>query len=279
MTLGDTRGSTCKEKSDHATLASTAMRNRIPALLFVFLSLAPACARDSEEGARRDSGPSPPPAPAPTVDLETAGTITGVVRLRGAAPEATRMRITGKGCSGEAPGLDVLVHEGRVANAFVYLREGLGGGVYEPPKDQVVIDQKSCVYLPRVVGAQVGQEIVFLNSDPTLHNVHTVPRESRGVNFGMPVQGSKRSIHIDQPEVMVPVKCDIHPWMRAYVGVLPHPYFAVTGADGRFRIGNVPPGEYVLESWHERFGTKTARVSLERRGSVEVEFEYREGSE
>ena len=127
------------------------------------------------------------------------------------------------------PAGDVLVKDGRVENAFVYVKDGLGDRVFAAPAEPVTIDQRGCLYHPRVTGAVTCQEIVFLNSDPLLHNVHGTPHDSRAWNFSMGVQGSRRSIRVDKPEVAVEVRCDVHPWMRAYIGVVDHPYFAVTG--------------------------------------------------
>ncbi|MGH7819413.1 MAG: carboxypeptidase regulatory-like domain-containing protein [Candidatus Binatia bacterium] len=229
------------------------------------LALLAACTRES---APPDRGPASP-TPAPGV----AATISGTVRLAGEPPAPTRIRMTGD-CAGEAEAGDLKVREGRVENAFVYVREGLGQVVFERPQATVSIDQRGCMFAPRVVGVQTGQTLEFLNSDPTLHNVHTTPANSRAANFGLGVRGAKRPIRIDRAEVMVTVKCDVHPWMRAYVGVLDHPHFAVTGADGSFRLGGLPPGEYVLESWHERFGRKSAAVKVGAGESAEVEIGY-----
>jgi plastocyanin len=217
----------------------------------------------------------PPRGPATPLDLSTVGTITGSVSYRGVPPPPTEMRTSAdSACGGRSVAYDVAVNGGRVENVFVYIREGLEGRVFERPTTPVTIDQQGCLYRPHVVGAQSGQEIVFLNSDPTLHNVHTTPRNSRPTNFGLGVKGARRSIRIPRAEVMVEVRCDVHPWMRAYIGVLDHPYFAVTGPEGTFRFEQVPPGEYVLEAWHERFGRRTARVRLGARESVSVDFDY-----
>jgi plastocyanin len=133
---------------------------------------------------------------------------------------------------------------------------------FETPTTPVVIDQKGCVYTPRVVGVRVGQPIEVVNSDPTLHNVHALPMVNQEFNQGQPVQYSKLSRTFTAPEVMVRFKCDVHSWMAAWVGVVAHPYFAVTGADGSFQLPNLPPGTYTLEAWHEKLGPKTAKVTV-----------------
>lgn len=225
-----------------------------------------------------DTGP-PVRAPATPLDPETAGTIEGRVIYLGTPPSAAEIEFAGDpACTAVHPAKadagDVLVRDGRVENAFVYIERGLEGRVFERPKEPSRIDQRGCLYAPRVTGAETGQSIEFLNSDPTLHNVHTQPERSSGTNFGMAVQGARRSIHIDEPEVMVRVRCDVHPWMRAYVGVLDHPYFTVTGKDGAFRLGNVPAGEYTVAVWHERFGKRDARVVVRAQQTTSAEFRF-----
>jgi plastocyanin len=224
-----------------------------------FLALSACSGGDSEAPAR---GPATP------IDPATTGTIAGKVTFDGTPPAETELRVAGDAtCASAHQGAvfagDVKVRDGKVANAFVYVKKGLEKFVFDLPKTPVTIDQRGCIYHPRILGAQSGQEIQFLNSDPTLHNVHTTPKNSSPTNFGMSRQGTSRGIRIAKPEVMVAVKCDVHPWMRAYVGVLDHPHFALTGDDGSFELRNVPAGEYTLGVWHERFGEREAAVKVE----------------
>ena len=120
----------------------------------------------------------------------------------------------------------------------------------------------------------VGQSVEFVNSDPEAHNVHGRPQVLSAFNFLMSRQGSTRTLTFDKPEVAVPVGCDIHPWMSAYVAVVANPYFAVTAADGSVTLANVPPGEYVIGVWQEKLGAKEQRVTLEPRGAASVQFAY-----
>jgi hypothetical protein len=220
--------------------------------------------------------------PATPLDRDTTGTISGTVHFDGPVPVMAELRVGGDAaCAAQHAGPvlagDVLVRDGRLANAFVYVKEGLGDRTFAIPTEPVTIDQRGCVYVPRVTGAVTCQPIEFLNSDPTLHNVHGTPVQSSGWNFSMGVQGSRRTVRIPSPEIMVEVRCDVHPWMRAWVGVLDHPYFAVSGTDGRFTLADVPAGEYVLAAWHERFGARETRVTLAPRGRTDVAFRYRAG--
>ena len=142
-------------------------------------------------------------------------------------------------------------------NAFVYVKDGLGDRTFQAPKTPVVLDQRGCKYIPHVFGAQVGQPVIILNSDPTLHNVHAVPKANTEFNFGQSIKGMKTTRMFDKPEVMVPFRCDVHGWMAAYGGIVSHPFFAVTKADGSFEIKGLPAGTYTLEVWHERLGHAT----------------------
>jgi plastocyanin len=168
---------------------------------------------------------------------------------------------------------DVLVKDQRLQNAFVWIREGLGDRVFLLPTTPVEIDQKGCLFAPRVAAAETCQEIVFLNSDPVLHNVHGFPKSSGAWNFSLSQAGSRRSVRVAAPET-IRVGCDVHAWMQAWVHVVNHPYFAVTGADGAFTLKDVPPGEYVVTSWHERFGTRDQKVKVGPKEEQAIAFAY-----
>lgn len=222
---------------------------------------------------------APSRAGAQPVDPATAGTITGTVTFSGQPPAMGTLNMSSEAkCSAAHPDPvptgDALVKDGKVENAFVYVKEGFGSRVFPAPTGTVTIDQKGCLYSPRVVGAETGQTIRFVNSDPLLHNVHSAPTQGSAWNFSMSKQGVEREITVAKPEVMIPMRCDVHPWMHGWLGVLDHPYFAVTGPDGRFTLANVPAGEYVVASWHERFGTREARVTVAAKETKEIGFAY-----
>ena len=150
---------------------------------------------------------------------------------------------------------------GSLKNVFVYAKEGVTGK-HEAPKDVVPFDQLGCTYSPKVFGIQVGQPLEIKNSDDTLHNVHALAKNSKEFNLGMPIKGMKLKKTFDKPEVMVKIKCEVHPWMGAYAGVLEHPFYGVTGEDGSAQIKNLPAGEYTIEAWHEKYGTQQQKVTV-----------------
>jgi hypothetical protein len=138
-----------------------------------------------------------------------------------------------------------------------------------------MIDQKGCQYLPHVQGVMVGQKVKIVNSDPTLHNIHAHAKANPEFNQGQPFQGMEMEKVFDKVEVMIPFRCDVHPWMASYMGVLDHPFFAVSKADGSFEIPNLPPGSYTLEAWHESLGTQTADVTVAAGAPADANFSFK----
>ena len=212
--------------------------------------------------------------------LENTGTSTieGVVQYLGDAPKPGKNPATAmKEC--QAPASDpnqwaLRVKDQKLMNAFVYVKEGLPFDGYPAAAGAVELDQKGCAYIPRVLGVQVGQALSIHNSDPTLHNVHSMAKASPGFNAGMPKKDMSITKIFEKPEVMMMFKCDVHPWMRAYVGVVPHPFFAVTKEDGSFSIPNLPAGTFTLEIWHETLGTQpqTVTVTAGEKKTIDVSF-------
>ena len=203
-------------------------------------------------------------APATTVDPASAATVAGKVNLEGQLPANQPIRMNADpACvaanKGQNTTQETFVGEaGGLGNVFVYVQSGLNG-TFPAPSQSVTLDQRTCRYVPHVFGVQVGQPIEILNSDPTLHNIHATPKTNQEFNTAQPIQGMKttHTFTAKENDVVIPFKCDVHGWMNAYVGVLDHPYFAVTKPDGSFSIANLPPGTYTLAAWHERLGTQT----------------------
>lgn len=243
--------------------------------LAVGVSAALACGGGAEEPvegeeAAEQAGPVVPP--------DSAATITGVVDFEGSppAPEPIDM--------GEEPTCaekyedqpqmhPAVVVDGKLARVYVYVKEGLGERTFPTPSEPVTLDQQGCRYEPHVLAIQVGQPLAIKNSDGILHNINTRPQTNRGFNISQPVEMTTTR-EFSSPEVMIPVKCDVHGWMEAYIGVQDHPYAAVSDSSGAFALENLPPGEYVIEAWHERYGTQTTDVSVDAGGSAEISFTY-----
>jgi plastocyanin len=214
------------------------------------------------------------------IDPATAGEISGVVSFDGVAPKNEGIKMNADPvCVKENPTPQTQetyeVDNGKLANVFVYVKDGLGNYSFDPPTGSVTIDQMGCRYHPHVFGIRVGQTLEIKNSDPTLHNIHALPKSNQEFNTGQPIQGMKTLHTFTAKEVMVPFKCDVHGWMNAYVGVLDHPYFAVSDKDGKFEIKNLPPGTYTIEAWHEKLGTMTQSVTIAAKDSKEINFVFK----
>lgn len=250
------------------------------ARMLLVASLCAACGQQSAPGPASSSASS---SQAPRVDPARAGRVTGTVRLTGTPPANPPIDMgADPSCrqwAGPNP-VDVRVitgADGALQNVFVHIKHGLDAYAYDVPAAPVVLDQRGCGYHPRVFGIRVGQPLEIVNSDATLHNIHANAAVNREFNLGQGERGMRSRRTFDKPEVMLPISCDVHHWMHAYAGVLDHPYFAVSTADGRFTLDGVPPGTYVLEAWHEVFGVTTTSVTLGDRESREVAFTFDAG--
>lgn len=228
------------------------------------------------------STPAPPPAAAgPVVDPATAATVTVTVAFEGAAPAPVMMRLDGDPkCvaevgAGERVDESILLGNGQaLQNVFVYVNDGLGGYTFPIPAEPVLLDQDKCRYTPRVLGVRVGQPLAIRNSDPLLHNVRADGKINQGFNMSTPLEGVSFNRTFATREVMVDFKCDVHAWMRAFVGVLEHPYFGTTGQDGRVVLANLPPGTYTIAAWHEQLGVKSQQVTVGAKEAKDVSVTF-----
>ncbi|MCA2972232.1 MAG: carboxypeptidase regulatory-like domain-containing protein [Acidobacteriaceae bacterium] len=166
--------------------------------------------------------------------------------------------------------------QGALQNAFVYIKAGLGDRRFPPPAEAVVLEQRGCQFVPRVLALRAGQTLMVKNADPVSHNIHPTPRENRDWNQQQPPGAPDLQRKFAVPEVMIPVKCNVHNWMRSYIGVLDHPYLAVTGPEGRFAWPDLPPGRYTLAVWHEALGQLTREVEVEAGQPVTISLAYRD---
>jgi hypothetical protein len=213
------------------------------------------------------------------VDPATAGSVGGKVMFTGSAPEPEEIRMDAEPtCQEQYPDgafteTVVVNDDGTLQNVFVYVKEGLGGLKFPGPTEGAVLDQKGCRYRPHIFGAQTGQDVIIRNSDGILHNIHPMPSVNRPFNLGQP-RTMDSTKQFDQVEVMIPIECDVHDWMKGYAGILEHPYFSVTGSDGSFSLPNLPPGTYTIAAWHEVYGEQTMSVTIGEKESKEVEFAF-----
>jgi plastocyanin len=245
--------------------------------------LAAACGGGNQEQAPASSGAAAGGGGAPaasTVDPATAANITGTIKLEGDVPKAEPIKMNADPvCLREGKGTNteffVAGEGGSLQNVFVYVKDGLGNRTFSAPQQAVVLDQKGCHYRPHVFGVMVGQPLEIVNSDPTLHNVHAMPKANQEFNTGQPIQGMKFNHTFTAKEVMVPFKCDVHGWMNAYAGVLEHPFFATTDASGRFEIKGLPPGDYTIEAWHEKLGVQEQKITVGAKESKEANFAFK----
>ena len=240
-------------------------------LSMLVLAAAAACG-----GGGGDAAPAAVAAPA--FDPATAGNLSGMVMFEGELPEAEELRMNSDpNCAELATNTlsnAFVGSDGHLGNVFMYVKEGLEGQRFPAPSESVAINQQGCRYTPHVMGIQVGQTLQITNSDPTLHNIHATPSANAEFNMGQPIQGMQFERTFENAEVMVPFRCDVHGWMNAYIGVLDHPYFAVTGEDGMFDVSTLPPGDYVIEAWHEQLGTQTQNVTVATGQTAEVSFTF-----
>lgn len=195
--------------------------------------------------------------------------ITGTVNFKGNVPTLPALAMgadpaCAKMHAKPAPNEMLVLGSGNtMGNILVYVSKGLPAGkTYPAPKTAAVLDQKGCQYVPHVLGIQVGQPYRILNSDGIMHNVNALPKVNKGFNMAMPATRKEAGGSFAREESVFQIKCDVHPWMSAYVGVFSHPFFSVTRTDGKFNISGLDPGTYVLTAWHERLGTQTATVTV-----------------
>lgn len=251
------------------------IRPATTALLVLSISALSSCSKkESEES-------SGPPAPTAVVDPSTAGSIAGTVKFEGTPPVFRPIDMSAEAFCVQAnpkpiePPVVVLGERGALANVVVYVKSGLGSYRYDTPKDSAVLDQVGCMYVPHVLAMMTDQPFEVKNTDPTTHNVHPTPRENRPWNRSIAAGEAPYVSTFSQPEMAIPVVCNIHPWMRAYLFVFAHPYFDLTLKTGTFELKNLPPGTYTIEAWHERFGTQDVTVTIAPKQSKSISFTFK----
>jgi len=249
---------------------------RRPACAVLLLTLV-ACSAPPQKVEKK----AEPLAPIFHVDPATAGEIVGKILFTGKPLPARKVDMgEDPQCNKlhKSPVIDDPVKvdkHGMLANVFVYIKGGLEGKRFEPPAQPAVMDQKGCWFHPRVLGIQTGQEFDVTNSDPVTHNIHPRAHENREWNQSQAEGAAPLKRKFVREEIMIRVKCNIHNWMHAWIGVVDNPYFAVTGNDGKFELKNVPPGEYTIEAWQEELGTQEQKVTVPASGKAEMTFTFK----
>jgi len=209
------------------------------------------------------------------------GSLSGVVKFEGTAPKATRIDMSQDPFCVKAHSMPVTTEDvvvganGGLANVVIYVSDGLGSTHFDPPAQPAVLEQKGCQYKPHVLALQANQKLDVVNSDETTHNIHPTPENNREWNMtqphGMPLEQS-----FARQEVSVPVRCNVHPWMRAYIAVLKNPYFSVSDKNGSFDIKNLPPGTYTITAWQEKLGTQMQKVTVGAGESKTLDFTFKQ---
>ena len=238
---------------------------------------------DEEEAAapKATTSTAAGPAAAPAAAPATGGaTVTGKVTFTGAAPAKEQIKMDAdafcKGAHSEPVYTQEVVVNGNgtLQWVLVYVKEGVTAS-YPAPTTPVTLDQKGCQYHPHTFGIQAGQPLRIVNSDGTLHNIHALPKINAEFNIGQPFQKMETMKKFDKPEVPLRFKCDVHKWMGAYCGVFSHPFFATTNDQGTFEIKNLPPGNYVIEAWQEKYGAQTQNVTVSGSETKTIDFSFK----
>jgi plastocyanin len=218
------------------------------------------------------------------IDYNTSGTISGTIKFAKKAPPRIEIDMAqDPACSlSAAPNYSeqYVVKDGKLQNVFVYVKDGLGNRIYPAPSTPVVLDQKGCRYIPHVIGVQAGQPVEFTNSDPTMHNIHTTAETpiNPEVDISQPPKGGTTQRVFAKPELMIPVRCNNHPWMNAFINVSPNPFYAVSDENGHFEIRGLPPGTYTVVADHEVLGQQTTQVTVGSKQTATADFTYGTGN-
>ncbi len=212
--------------------------------------------------------------------LPPAATLKGTVKFQGTAPKPTHIDMSADPKCSQAHASGAMTQDieadskGDLENVVVYVSQGLGDAKFDPPQQPAVIEQKGCMYMPHVIAIRANQSLNVVNADSTTHNIHPSPNNNREMNQSQP-PGVPLTLTFAREEIAIPVKCNIHPWMRSYIAVFKHPFFAVTGKDGSFEIPNLPPGNYTITAWHEKLGTSLQRITVGDSETKTLEFVFK----
>jgi len=249
--------------------------------LCALLALAACSKKENTEQSNNAAEQPAQPAPAATpIDPATVATINGTVKFDGTAPKPAKIDMSqDPGCKGANEAENIEVSGGDLENVFVYVKDGLGSRSFDVPKDPVVLEQKGCRYHPHVLGVMTGQTVQIKNDDPTTHNIHPTPKDNREWNESQPPSSPALEKTFAREEIMLPVKCNQHPWMKMYVNVVKSPFFAVTDKDGKYEIKGLPPGDYTIAFVQEKLGEQDQKVTVAPKETKTVDQSFKASSE
>lgn len=215
-----------------------------------------------------------------TAEVAAAGSVAGKVIFADGPQKRRKIKMAADPVCASKHTADVFSEallvgaDNGMQNVFVYVSKGLEGKSFDVPAEAAILDQKGCLYSPRVLGVMAGQKIKILNNDGTLHNIHPKPKINTEFNLAMPKFMKVKEVSLDKPEVMIPVKCDVHPWMSGHIGVLTHPFHGVTSEAGTYNLGDLPAGTYTVTAWHEIFGSKSQEVTVTDGGAASADYSF-----
>lgn len=221
-------------------------------------------------------GPAGTPKPA-----DASATLSGVVKFQGIAPKPKNIDMSSDPNCAKAhptpPTTEEVVvgADNGLANVVIYISDGLGDRTFQPPDQPAVLEQKGCQYKPHVLALQAKQKLDVVNSDETTHNIHPSPNNNREWNMTQP-HGVPLEQTFAREEIAIPVKCNVHPWMKGYIAVFKHPYFAVTDKKGSFELKDLPPGSYTITAWQEKLGPLTQKITVAAGETKTLDFTFKQ---
>ena len=257
------------------------LRMMTVSMLALFTLLALAACNKKEEQPANSMAEQPAAAPAATpIDPATVATVNGTVKFDGTAPKPSKIDMSqDPACKGMNEAETIVVSGGDLANVFVYVKDGLGNRTFDVPKDAVVLDQSGCKYHPHVLGVMAGQTVQIKNDDMTTHNIHPTPKDNREWNESQPPSSPAIEKNFAREEIMLPVKCNQHPWMKMYISVVKSPFFAVTDKSGKYEIKGLPPGDYTIAFVQEKLGEQDQKVTVGPKETKTVDETFKAAAE
>jgi plastocyanin len=269
-----------KRKKDIMNKKTSWRMISVSALGLIAFLLTTACNKKEEQPANTMSQPAASAPAATPIDPATVATVNGTVKFDGAAPKASKIDMSqDPACKGMNEAENVVVDAGNLSNVFVYVKDGLGSRTFDVPATPVVLDQSGCKYHPHVLGVMAGQTVQIKNDDQTTHNIHPTPKDNREWNESQPPSSPAIEKNFAREEIMLPVKCNQHPWMKMYINVVKSPFYAVTDKSGKYEIKGLPPGDYTIAFVQEKLGEQDQKVTVGPKDTKTVDQSFKAAAE